>query len=349
MKLDAPVFCIDIDDDVLYTGTALGRVQAWKAGDELVPLYAANRHKGSVRGLQVLNQRLVTVGSDRVIKLADSSTGQVISKLSASVNPQSALKTVPTTVTFMNNNRIIAVGTEGGDLQVYDSRASITPNLTVPNIHGDSVSSIVPLYHSNPFQCLTSGGATVAHIDIRQHGWKRNPVLLKSENQEDELLCGTVLPGAGPTASRHTGTAGFGTASGVLTLWYGRWDDQQLRVPLSKDEPDSIDCVVPIESTMLAAGGEGYVWEVDVKSSKVLNEWNVSESVFGLAVGSNKFYAAAGEYIVSRNLSVDESSPDPDSDSTSDSNSRVIPPPVKTKRRKTKGPSSTIPKFKGLD
>ncbi len=93
-------------------------------------------------------------------------------------------------------------------------------------------------------------------------------MLVKSEDQEEELLSSVVVGGFPTRGNVHSQgqKVVVGSGNGVLTLWErGVWDDQDERVivmPGGKSGGDSIDClaVVPNGRREVAAGcGDGKV------------------------------------------------------------------------------------------
>lgn len=101
---------------------------------------------------------------------------------------------------------------------------------------------------------------------------------MRSDDQEDELLCAAFIPGMGPKKSRGSGIVAVGTGTGILTLWdKGAWDDQQDRVVVDpvKGGGESLDCIVQVPEDIargkkVAIGmGDGSLRIVDLVKREV--------------------------------------------------------------------------------
>lgn len=100
-------------------------------------------------------------------------------------------------------------------------------------------------------------------------------MLVRSDDQEDELLSSAFIPGLGPKKSRDNGVVAVGTALGVLTLWdKGAWDDQTDRVIVDRGG-ESLDCMAQLPEIItsgkkMAIGvGDGTVRLVDLVKREV--------------------------------------------------------------------------------
>lgn len=149
--------------------------------------------------------------------------------------------------------------------------------------HEDYISSLTPLpptaNSTSGFskQWVTTGGTTLAVTDLRRG------VLVKSEDQEEELLSSVFVGGLPSRPGRSSGEKVLiGNGSGVLTLWErGVWDDQDERIIVdnAKGGGESLDALVVMpegvgdgHKNVVVGLGDGTVRIVRLGLNKVMGE-----------------------------------------------------------------------------
>ncbi|KAH6645513.1 WD repeat domain-containing protein jip5 [Truncatella angustata] len=300
LPLSADIFtqAIHPDEPVLAVGLSTGHVECFRlpasersldddaSADVSVlsdgkgtidSIWRTRRHKGSCRalGFSLDGSALYSAGSDSLLKHFSPTTGQVVSKFAI---PQHNNTSDPATLLHVLSPETLLLGCDSGALHLLDLRdhalVSRRPQQThLP--HSDFISSVAPLPPSDAStsgfskQWVSTGGTTLAVTDIRRG------VLVRSDDQEDELLSSAFISGLGPKKNRDNGIVAVGTGTGVLTLWdKGAWDDQTDRIIVDRNG-ESLDCMAQLPDTItsgkkLAIGvGDGTVRLVDLARREV--------------------------------------------------------------------------------
>ncbi len=180
----------------------------------------------------------------------------------------------------------LLLATDSSALHLYDLRekgfSGSKPQQT-HRPHDDYVSSLTPLPPSDTStsgfskQWVTTGGSTLAVTDLRRG------VLVRSEDQEEELLSSVFVGGLSAKLGRSKGEKVLvGGGGGVLTLWErGVWDDQDERIIVDRGTAsgESLDTITVVPDgvgpggKMVAVGlGDGRVKFVRLGPNKVVGE-----------------------------------------------------------------------------
>ena len=263
--------------------------------------WSTRRHKGSCRCLNFSldGKTLYSAGTDGIVKAAESETGRVIGKVAVPADAISGTGQVadaPTAVHCLSPQTLL-LSTDSGALHLFDLRDPV-PSLPIVSSgqktafalprpsqthhpHTDHISSLCPLPPSMTStsgysrQFITTGGTTLALTDLRRG------VLVKSEDQEELLLCSLYVTGL--AAKKSSGSSGqkalVGGADGVITLWEkGQWDDQDERIVVSH-EKETIDALALVPDGIggvgkhISAGlGDGRVRFVRLGSNTTVGE-----------------------------------------------------------------------------
>lgn len=177
----------------------------------------------------------------------------------------------------------LLLGTDSSALHLYDLRIPYSKVSARPeqshHPHDDYISSLTPLPASETStsgfskQWVTTGGTTLAVTDLRRG------VLVRSENQEEELVSSVYVGGLASSGTSKGEKVIVGGASGILTLWEkGQWDDQDERIYVDRnvDGGDAVEAMAVAPDYLgkvVATGlGSGQVKFVRLGPNKVVSE-----------------------------------------------------------------------------
>jgi hypothetical protein len=316
----------DDADTTLASESGFGTVDAmWKT----------RRHKTSCRtlGFGYDGAHLYSAGGDGIVKQADVTTGQVTSKIVIPLDPRTNRIDPPTTIHALTPQTLL-LGTDSSALHIYDIRALGPKANPAPqqthHPHDDYIASITPLAPSKestsglPKQWVSVGGTTVAVTDVRRG------VMVRSEDQEEELLCSVMVTGLSSRGTNVGQKLLVGNGNGVLTLWErGVWDDQDERITVDRQQGggESLDSIALLPEGVGPAGkiavvglGNGSLRFVKIGPNKVVAELRhdefENESVFGLGFDSTgRMISSGGKMIKVWHEKVASEQPERDEDS----------------------------------
>ncbi|AET38317.1 Jip5p Ecym_2604 [Eremothecium cymbalariae DBVPG len=239
-------------------------------------LWSTRRHKGSVRSiaLEADGSYVYSIGSDNVLKKANTYSGKVVNKAVLSEDP----KIKYTKLLKSSTHPFLLLGSEDGNVEVYNSSTLKLMN-TIQNVHGgDPINDIFQFVGKSVYKHISLGQTTLARWDCRQSNEIDTSIspddkdakgnVLLSDNQEDEMLSGTFVD---PTDGE---TLVCGMGEGVLTVWKPKKNDlvdQLTRIKICRGE--SIDCVMSSlqdDGCVWCGCSNGKVYKVNVKLGKVV-------------------------------------------------------------------------------
>ncbi|KAH8646565.1 WD40-repeat-containing domain protein [Tricladium varicosporioides] len=265
------------DVSILSTGTSTINTE-WRT----------RRHKGSCRTLAYSGdgEVLYSAGTDGLLKAASASTGQVVAKILTPLDPSTNSPDAPTLLHCLTPQTLL-LATDSAALHVFDLRTSSSFGSGKPSQthhpHEDYISSLTPLPPTKEStsgfskQWVTTGGSTLAVTDLRRG------VLVKSEDQEEELLSSVFVGGLPSKPGRSKGEKVLvGSSNGVLTLWErGVWDDQDERIIVDggRGGGESLDSIVVMpegvgdgRKNVVVGVGDGTIRIVRLGPNKIIGE-----------------------------------------------------------------------------
>lgn len=261
--------------------------------------WRTRRHKGSCRSLCFGHdgEHLFSAGTDGIVKVAATETGQVASKVAVPLHGNSI---DPTSVLHAQSPQTLLLSTDSSALYLYDLRTNSTFASSKPqqthHPHDEYVSSITPLPPTDTStsglskQWATTGGGTIAIMDLRKG------ILIQSEDQGEEILSSCVVDEK----------LVVGSEKGSLRIWQvGSWDDNEQTIAVV-GKGASADVLAAVGERPLVAVGmdDGSVRFVYLgrKRPKVLHEAEVRhdevEGVLGLGFEVGERLISGGGQVV---------------------------------------------------
>lgn len=235
-------------------------------------LWKTRRHQGSVRCicLDSEGEYIYSVGIDNILKKASAESGKVVKKVDLQNHGAKFAKLI-----HSKTHPYLLLGDEQGNVLILDSTTLKLKN-KIKKIHGgDAINDIFQFTKRSVHKYISLGQTTLAYWDSRESNEddtddtpEEKRKVLVSDDQEDEILCGTFVdPEAGDTVV-------CGMGEGVLTVWKPEkndLEDQVNRIKVSKGE--SIDAVVPTlqdDNCVWCGVSNGKLYKVDTKRGQVI-------------------------------------------------------------------------------
>ncbi|KAF2192346.1 WD repeat-containing protein JIP5 [Zopfia rhizophila CBS 207.26] len=369
-------------DETFASENGFGQIETtWKT----------RRHKGSCRALGFGSDgaQLYSAGTDGIVKAADVATGNVTAKIAIPRDVTTGSLDHPTLIHALSPQSLL-LATDSSALHLYDLRdlgpkASPKPQQT-HHPHDDYISSLMPLPPTAAStsgyskQWVSTGGTTLAVTDLRRG------VMVRSEDQEEELLSSTVVTGLSSRGTSVGEKVLVGGGTGVLTLWErGIWDDQDERITVDRSPGggESLDSLAILPESVGPGGkiaavglGNGGLRFVKIGPNKVVSELKhdelQAEAVVGLGFDvAGRMISGGGKMIKVWHEKVEpeqkydeddeddgngkrphESDSDDDSDEEQDSSEEERASTKRKKRKRRKGKKSGgngILGFSGLE
>lgn len=249
------------------------QIDAENADDDGIRiLWKTKRHRGSVRCicLDAEGEYVYSVGMDNILKKASPENGKVLKKVDLENQGSKFTKLV-----HSGTHPYLLLGDEEGNVLVLDSTTLKLKN-KITKIHGgDAINDIFQFTKRSVYKYISLGQTTLAYWDSRESNEndtddtpEEKRKVLVSDDQEDEILCGTFVD----PESGHTIVCGMG--EGILTVWKPEkndLEDQVNRIKVSKGE--SVDAVMPTlrdDNCVWCGVSDGKLYKVDTKRGQLV-------------------------------------------------------------------------------
>lgn len=225
----------------------------------------SNQHHKSCRGLTFglnLKDEIYSIGSEGKVNQIDLIKGKVISTYESPDNIKYTKCIQPPGKPYL------LLGDEDGNVYCHDIKDGLKmAHKPIEDLHnGESINDICYRWPKSDYKFITLGSTSINEIDLR----KPEGPITQSEDQEDEMICGTFVD----QEKQDTMVCGMG--EGVVTIWkpeVNKWNDQYNRIRVSKE--DSIEAVVSgmdQDGRFVYAGcSDGSVTRVDVKEGRCVD------------------------------------------------------------------------------
>lgn len=219
----------------LAVGLVSGAVEVHEfRRNETRPIASIPTHSGGVAGMEFTfsGTHLVTVSSDRHIKVLDCAAQQNVIDIKKKNNPH---KVGVSSVSVCTEN-LVATGDDDGMVVLWDMRQQ--KSVLNYHEHGDHVSSLI-YFAANEHLITSSGDTCVGAWDIRG-----NKIIEFSEPRKDELTSMIFMA--------STNDLVCGSPSGALPIWkYGAW---RRPYDVYAKHPREADCLTPYNDNMFISG-----------------------------------------------------------------------------------------------
>lgn len=223
--------------------------------------WKTRRHKDSIRSIACNDDVVVSVGKDKVVKMAKFDTGMVTAK--GKVDGDATCMRIV--------NDWIVLGNEQSNVEIL-SLTDLSKVNQLNNLHGgDPVNDLLQFQNRSRYRFISMGQTTVSHWNGKPIEKKKkkqeseNNKVHTSDDQEDEILCGCFI-------DNETFCCGMG--NGVITIWKPERNDLQdqlTRVKVAKDESvESIISTMQDDGCLWCGCSNGKVYKINVKKSKIM-------------------------------------------------------------------------------